>query len=688
MACVVDRPNEFEPHNYEMANYTVVDGTHLQMTLNKVHAPNATIAVGGLCGYGLEQTVDTANGIRQVFPVIGSYSPTGLYYAGGVTAVVGVSGLTSSYLNVNLSIAAIARSGNVVTVTTAGNLPVDLNGLNLTIVGVADSSYNGTFAVTTTGPNTLTYAETGANSTSSGGSISILTGGFALYPMAEVLGVYNASTKKVDGQMTLAPNTVQWAVNDAVEQPHYYQEGVSGDVQFIGQTTPRPSVFTRSGMQYEGNVGPGMRGWSVANAVPASSYLGNGGTHTAPDSAYEATGIWSRTFDLQAGEESAFAVHCNSHGCGKWNSGYNLFLLDSNVGLDFMTYQPQTSSLGVNMRGTGYSFTPLGFTAGTVNATTLNATTLNATTVNATSINGTVSAGSLPVFGPSGSGHSQGAVPDPGATAGATRYLREDGTWSTPAGGSGGGTTTSGFVTNGLIASYQFTDGTGTTAADESGNNYTATLCGSSQTPTWVPAGLYFASSANECVNLPTSIPYTTVRTVEFAYTTLAPYGSNPSSRQYPCWVCSTVNGGFQTPSTEPNGATPTTVASALNTSGTGTHTGVVVFNGSADQWFIDGHPASMSISGNSLGNITNSANNPQWQVGAGLSFSGAAFEGSIYYVRMFNRVLSNAEVMRDAATMQAIVAQRGVSFGPQTMPTDRRTSGWRMAIRARLGLR
>lgn len=37
-----------------------------------------------------------------------------------------------------------------------------------------------------------------------------------------------------------------------------------------------------------------------------------------------------------------------------------------------------------------------------------------------------------PVFGASGSGHAQGAVPDPGATAGVTRFLREDATWATP----------------------------------------------------------------------------------------------------------------------------------------------------------------------------------------------------------------------------------------------------------------
>jgi hypothetical protein len=44
-------------------------------------------------------------------------------------------------------------------------------------------------------------------------------------------------------------------------------------------------------------------------------------------------------------------------------------------------------------------------------------------------------------MGPSGASHAAGSVPDPGATAGATRYLREDATWAVPAGGTGGGMT-------------------------------------------------------------------------------------------------------------------------------------------------------------------------------------------------------------------------------------------------------
>lgn len=41
----------------------------------------------------------------------------------------------------------------------------------------------------------------------------------------------------------------------------------------------------------------------------------------------------------------------------------------------------------------------------------------------------------LAVFGGSGTNHSSGLVPDPGATEGNTKYLREDGTWAVPEGG-------------------------------------------------------------------------------------------------------------------------------------------------------------------------------------------------------------------------------------------------------------
>ncbi len=378
VACISDvLIDPTQAMEFETATYTVVDASHLQMTLLRPHANGATLAVGGLCGYGLEQTVDTASGIRQVFPVIASTSATTLIYAGGVSTVVGQQGTTSAYLNVNLVVASIARSGNVVTVTTASNFPQDLNGLALTVQGVTDASYNGSFAVTTTGPNTLTYSDTGANSTSAGGTLSLVTGGFALYPMTEVLGVFNTSTKAVDGQMTLAPNTVAWAAGDAVEMPHYFQEAVHGDTEYIGQVTPRGVQTLSTGLYYEDNAGPGLIGWSVKNAVPASSYFGNGGTHTVPTMGMTVQGIWNHSMELEAGENAAIEVHCNSHGCNKWNSSYDLFQMDTSVGLDRMNYSPATSTLNFALRGTNYQFTPSGLTLGTLNVTTLTAGTIN-----------------------------------------------------------------------------------------------------------------------------------------------------------------------------------------------------------------------------------------------------------------------------------------------------------------------
>jgi hypothetical protein len=378
LACVVDQTAGYAPDDYEMAPYTVVDATHLQMTLLKPHQLLATIAFGGLCGYGLEQTVDTANGIRQLFPVIGSTSSTGLYYAGGSTPIVGAMNETSGYLNVSASIATAVRAGNLVTVITAGNLSANIDGLTATVAGVADSSYDGNYIVTTTGINSFTYAQTGANSSSTGGAVSILTGGFALYPMAEVLSVFDPATQSVDGQMTLAPNNVAWAASDPVEQPHFYQEILSADTEFVGQSVPRPTTEMRAGLQYQQNNGPGLTGWSIANAAPASNYLGYGGTHGFPDAAYESTGVWLRTMNLTAGEQAAFAIHCSLHGCGNWNSGYNLFELDSSAGTDTVTYSPQSSSLTIGLRGgSPYTFTPQAFSAGTINVGTLNATSIS-----------------------------------------------------------------------------------------------------------------------------------------------------------------------------------------------------------------------------------------------------------------------------------------------------------------------
>ncbi len=672
VACVTE-PNNAYPHNYEMVNYTVVDGTHLQMTFNKVHRAGATIAVGGLCGYGLEETVDTARGIRQVFPVIGSYSPTGLYYAGGATAIVGVSGETGGFLNVNLQVASIARANNVVTVTTAAGFPVDVNGLTMTVAGVADASYDGTFPVTTTGTNTLTYAASGPDGTSAGGSVALLTGGYALYPMAEVLGVFDASAKSVDGQLALAPNTAPWAQNDAVEEPHYYQEAVGGDVTFVSQTTPRPTLQRSSGIEFDLSASTGLLGWQVNNAVPAQNYLGNGGTHTPPQAAFEVNGIWQQTLNAQAGEQSVFAIHCNSRGCGRWNSGYDLFELDTTAGFDKIQFQPSTSALTMSLRSVPYSFTPQGFTAGTVNSTTVNATTVNATTINAGALHGTLSAAQLPVFGASGSGHAAGAVPDPGAAAGATRYLREDGAWAAvpTAVNAGAGV---GQIGANLLARYGLMDGSGA-PKDSSGNGNDATLPGGSANPVWTAQGISCDGSSQRFHATGTR----GARTFVWSSTETVPMNSAfPAGPTYvtPFGVAdlSVSLGGNNYYGSHPGVALYRTGVYNDRSSDTlqGTHTFALTLgsNSASDpnRFYVDGAETTYTGARGAAAGVA-TADYDVCGVSTGYP---TYFPGSFYYFEAFSDEKTAAQVQQETAAVTQIVASRGVAFKAAPDPTIR----------------
>lgn len=97
---------------------------------------------------------------RNAWPTSNSYVLPSVPYDGEVTAWQTPIGISS-----------VSRASNVVTVTTsaAHNLQ---SGANVTLVGVLDATYNGTAnGITVTGATTFTFAQTAANSSSSGGSV-------------------------------------------------------------------------------------------------------------------------------------------------------------------------------------------------------------------------------------------------------------------------------------------------------------------------------------------------------------------------------------------------------------------------------------------------------------------------------------------------------------------------------------
>jgi len=103
-----------------------------------------------------------------------------------------------TYDGSNASIASASRRGNLITVTTAGNLAADVNGQTVAITGVADKTYDGTYVATVTGPNTFTYLqgneEAPPDSSSTGGTVSTVNGLLGLR-LSQALFVPSATGK-------------------------------------------------------------------------------------------------------------------------------------------------------------------------------------------------------------------------------------------------------------------------------------------------------------------------------------------------------------------------------------------------------------------------------------------------------------------------------------------------------------
>ena len=432
-----------------------------------------------------------------------------------------------------------------------------------------------------------------------------------------------------------------------------------------------------------------IHGFTIWNAAPASNYFGNGGTHLVPEVAYEALGIWRRTLDAQAGDESVFSIHCNSHGCGKWNSAYNLFELDTNVGGDTVSFQPMTSNLTMNLRGTSYGFTPQAFTAGTINAGTVNATRLN----------GSVSASQLPVFGASGTAHAQGAVPDPGAAAGTARYLREDGAWSVPPGsGSGTGSGTAIPLSMpqraNLLGEYLLNEGGGTVADDTSGLGNNATISGA----TWEgEADLNFGATG-EYIQLPVALNQS--NTFQFAiYAPAAGSGSMPLPPGYsnfgtnPSLLCGTdtshtclvensyLSGlsqrfyGFNSSHTE---------SQEFLTAGWHIVTFVNGLGSGKDHWYYDGAEVNGYVVQGSGGILHPTSGN--YQIGGSTVYSGTWWVGKVAGAWAWSTALSPLDVAAAAKSAMDFIKSKGAAMpyraGVVTSPVvigglDSRTSGF-----------
>lgn len=129
-----------------------------------------------------------------------------------------------TYDGSSLSIASVSRNNHLVSATVNGSVPAGISGSTVAISGVADSSFNGTYIVTQTGPNTLAYTQDyGDNASSTGGTMATVNGATA-ESLNRALFVPSAT-----GNLT-APNTLTFKYS-------------SGDLQATKTFTFDPDTY-------------------------------------------------------------------------------------------------------------------------------------------------------------------------------------------------------------------------------------------------------------------------------------------------------------------------------------------------------------------------------------------------------------------------------------------------------------
>jgi len=218
-----------------------------------------------------------------------------------------------------------------------------------------------------------------------------------------------------------------------------------------------------------------------------------------------------------------------------------------------------------------------------------------------------------------------------------------------------------GAQTSGLVAGYPFSEGTGTTTADVSGNNNTGTLTST----TWTTAGQYGnalvfnGTSAFVDLGNPTTLQITGSMTISAWIKSSAFPGDDAA-------IVSRRNNdslGYQLDTTVDTG--PRTIGFKL-TSSTGAN--MARYGATAMQvntWYFvagvyDATARTMNVylngvldNGQTVGTITASQQNSTLNVNIGrrTGLSGFAFNGTIDEVRIYNRALSQAEIQADMAT-------------------------------------
>ncbi len=337
-----------------------------------------------------------------------------------------------------------------------------------------------------------------ANATVAVGTSVYGNTGFMMYDGAETLDVLDYTTSPASVSpgnvttFTLEPNKTNWAASNPVEQVHHYIVHDDGERLTLYVHDPHRTQLGVFGAEaqgagiYGGNLANPTANWSFIKATndnAASMYVGHGGT-VYPPGAFFAQGLMNSGMGMQYAPEPTTAgstgpggppagygmyIGCPINGCtADPNFLYAVFGAAGNGAVSALHFDPNGRRLIWNgVSSMDFSGAPIvrptiqSYNSGTVampvyaaaqeiyksidsggnpHTWTISAPqTGGGYTLTLPQENGTIAttADLATNFGASGASHKAGLVPDPGASAGATKYLREDGTWNSPPGSGG-----------------------------------------------------------------------------------------------------------------------------------------------------------------------------------------------------------------------------------------------------------
>jgi hypothetical protein len=240
--------------------------------------------------------------------------------------------------------------------------------------------------------------------------------------------------------------------------------------------------------------------------------------------------------------------------------------------------------------------------------------------------------------------------------------------------------TLSGSLVSGLLADYNFSQGSGTVLQDISGNGNNGTLGTGSNAPTWISNGLQFTGYTAENVALPSALnsALTFIFAVYWSPISTSPGGTVYNVNGYPAFLTSSLGNpglNFITSLDSESYGVPIIINGSSITRSSNFATGLTVFafvlgtgSGNLDHLYINGTEYPYVSQASNAG--AQPSGNLFLGATPGTLWASSSPQATFYRARIYSTQKSAADILALTQIFRADVASRGVATTPFPTPT------------------